>query len=93
MLDELAAYVVSHPSVRTATLSEAAAEYGERCERTAPSHMLWTDTPTVPYNLDYGRGTPRGPWPKSYLYYDTQCQMMFIDGKFEPVCIRSALAR
>ncbi len=89
MLDELAAYVVAHPSVRTATLSEAAAQYRERYDRTASSSMLWTDTPTPAYNLDYGRGTPRGPWPKTFLYYDTDCQMMFIDGKFEPVCVRN----
>jgi len=89
MLDELAQYVTSHPFVRTATLSEAAAIYRERHERTAPSYMLWYDTPTPPYNLDYSRGTPRGPWPKTFLYYDTECQMMFIDGKFEPVTIRN----
>ena|GEM_PF-449152 len=89
MLDELAAYVTGHTDVRTATLSEAAAIYRERYERTAPSFMLWYDTPTVPYNPDYARGTPRGPWPKTFLYYDTDCQMMFIDGKFEPVCIRN----
>jgi hypothetical protein len=51
--------------------------------------MLWEDTPTPPYNLDYSRGTARGPWPKTFLHYDAECQMMFIDGKFEPVCIRN----
>jgi len=89
MLDELADYVVSHLSVRPATLAEAAVAYRERYDRTAPSYMLWTDTPTAPYNLDYSRGTPRGPWPKTFLYYDTECQMMFIDGKFEPTTIRN----
>ena len=89
MVDELAGYVMGRPHVRAVSLPEAANEYRKRYERTAPSAMLWLDTPTGPYNLDYSRGTPRGPWPKTFLYYDTDCQMMFIDGKFEPVCIRN----
>jgi hypothetical protein len=89
MLESLSDYVMAHESVRAVTLSEAAEIYREKNERTEPSHMLWEDTETEPYNMDYSRGTPRGPWPKSYLYYDTECQMMFIDGKYEPVCIRN----
>ena len=89
MLDELADYVFGHAHIRTATLSEAADVYRERNEFTEPSYMLWEDTPTPPYNLDYSRGTPRGPWPKTFLFYDSECQMMFVDGKFEPVCIRN----
>ena len=89
MLEELTAYVMMHEGVRAATLPEAAAIYREKYEKTASSYMLWEDTPTCDYNLEYTRGTPRGPWPKSFLYYDTECQMMFIDGKFEPVAIRN----
>ena len=89
MLEELTAYVMMHEGVRAETLPEAARIYRDRSDRTIPSHMLWEDTPTCSYNDEYARGTARGPWPKSYLYYDADCQMMFIDGKFEPVAIRN----
>ena len=93
MLDELAAYVTAHDSVRPMTLSDAAAEYRSRYERTPPSHMLWEDIPVGAYNLDYARGTPRGPWPKTFLYCDDECQMMFVDGGFEPSTIRNYALR
>ena len=71
------------------TLPEAAKLYREHYEHTASSYMLWQDSPTLPYNADYAWSTPCGPWPKTFLYYDRGAQMMFIQGKVEPVCIRN----
>lgn len=89
MLDELALHIMAHDRVTPMTLSDAAARYTERNETTTPSYMLWNDIPVGEYNDDYSRGTPRGPWPKTFLYYDTECQMMFVDGGFEPRTIRN----
>ncbi|HEO71376.1 MAG TPA: hypothetical protein ENN80_08940 [Candidatus Hydrogenedentes bacterium] len=71
------------------TLPEAAHLYRERYEATPTSYMLWEDTPTPPHNPDYAWNMPCGPWPKTFLYYDRGAQMMFIEGKVEPVCIRN----
>ncbi|HOV72363.1 MAG TPA: hypothetical protein PK967_00205 [Candidatus Hydrogenedentes bacterium] len=87
MLDRFAAYLKGRASMMT--LPEAAALYRERYNHTASSYMLWEDTPTKPYNPDYAWSTPVGPWPKTFLYYDRGAQMMFIEGKVEPVCIRN----
>jgi hypothetical protein len=51
--------------------------------------MLWEDAPTPRPNRDYAWSTPVGPWPKTFLHYDRGAQMMFIEGKAEPVCIRN----
>ena len=87
MLDEFARHIKG--SARMMNLPEAARLYRERYSHTASSYMLWDDSPTPPYNADYAWGTPRGPWPKTFLYYDRGAQMMFIDGKVEPICIRN----
>ncbi len=74
---------------RMLTLQEAAKLYREKCLHTASSYMLWTDTPTLPANPDYYWSMAQGPWPKTFLFYDCDAQMMFIEGKVEPVCIRN----
>ena len=89
MLDELAGHAMGHLGVRSVSLSDAAAEYRSRNTMTAPSYMLWRDIPVGQYNDDYSRGTPRGPWPKTFLTYDSECQLMFVDGGFEPRTIRN----
>ena len=87
ILDRFVAHLA--PSARMMTLPEAAELYKNSYAHTASSYMLWEDTPTPPYNPDYVWSTPNGPWPKTFLYYDRGAQMMFIEGKVEPVCIRN----
>ncbi|MFH1742358.1 MAG: hypothetical protein ABIH23_25415, partial [bacterium] len=48
-----------------------------------------TDSAMPVPNPDYTWSTPHGPWPTTFLYYDCDAQMMFIEGKVEPVCIRN----
>jgi len=87
MLDQFVRHIKD--SARMLTLPEAATLYRDRYAHTASSYMLWEDSPTPPYNPDYAWSTPCGPWPKTFLYYDRGAQMMFIEGKVEPVCIRN----
>jgi hypothetical protein len=89
MLDVFVRHLKDRASITMMTLSEAARLYRTQYAHTASSYMLWEDTPTPPYNPDYAWSTPCGPWPKTFLYYDRGAQMMFIDGKVEPVCIRN----
>jgi len=76
-------------SVQMMTLQEAAALYRERYEKTESSYMLWEDTPVRRPNPDYSWSTAWGPWPKTFLFFDRSAQMMFVEGKVEPVCIRN----
>lgn len=87
MLDRFAAYLKGRATMLT--LPEAAVLYRERYECTAPSYMLWEDAPVPRYNPDYAWSTPVGPWPRTFLYCDRGAQMMFIQGKVEPVCVRN----
>lgn len=87
MLDGFAAHLKDKATMMT--LAEAARLYRATYAHTPSSDMLWTDTPTPPYNPDYAWSTPCGPWPKTFLHYDRGAQMMFIEGKVEPVCIRN----
>lgn len=87
MLDRFVEYI--KPKATMMTLQEAARLYREEYEHTESSYMLWEDSPTPPYNPDYAWSTPCGPWPKTFLHYDRGAQMMFIEGKVEPVCIRN----
>ncbi len=87
MLDAFAAYVAPH--ARVMTLAEAARAYRERNPHTASSYMLWEDTPHPPPNPAYTWSTCPGPWPRTFLYYDRGAQMMFVQGKTEPVCLRN----
>ncbi len=87
MLDRFAAYIEGRASMLT--LAQAATLYRERYAHTASSYMLWEDAPTPAYNPDYAWSTPIGPWPKTFLHCGRGAQMMFIEGKVEPVCIRN----
>ena len=71
------------------TLSEAAALYRQQHSHTASSYMLWEDAPVPRPNPDYAWNTSWGPWPKTFLHYDRGAQMMFVQGRVEPVCIRN----
>jgi len=86
-LDAFARYIKDR--VTMMTLPEAARLYREKAAHTLSSYMLWEDTPTPPHNRDYAWNMACGPWPKTFLYYDRGAQMVFINGKVEPVCIRN----
>lgn len=90
MLEAYVVYLKEQAGDRLAvmTLPEAARLYRERYEKTAAQYMLFEDVPTPPFNPHYGFNVARGPWPRTFLYYDRECQMMFVEGRVEPVCIR-----
>ncbi len=87
MLREFVRHIQPHAEMMT--LPEAARFYREQFDHTPSSYMLWDDVPTPPANRDYNWSLPEGPWPRTFLYYDRGAQMMFIQGKVEPVCIRN----
>lgn len=82
-------HLLAKPNVRVLSLPDAVRHYRTLNERTAPSFMLWQDTPTRRPNPDYTWNTCIGPWPRTFLYYDCGAQMMFIDGQVQPACIRN----
>ena len=87
MLDAFVRHIKPHATIMT--LAEAARAYRARNEYTASSYMLWEDTPHPPLNRDYAWNTCPGPWPKTFLYYDRGAQMMFVENRADPVCIRN----
>lgn len=90
MMDAFFAYVQSKPGVELMTLPQAAHVYRAQNPRgTAPAYMLFDDIPTGPMAYWYAKGTPVGPWPRTFLYYDDACQLAFIEGKFEPILLRN----
>ena len=88
MLDAFLRYI--RPRAVVKTLPEVVRLYRERYDRTPSSYMLWEDSP-VPHrpNSDYNWNSCVGPWPKTFLFFDREAQMMFVDGKVEPQCIRN----
>ncbi len=88
MLDAFIRHIKPHAVLKT--LPEVVRLYRERYEVTPRSYMLWEDV-TLPRrpNPDYNWSSCVGPWPKTFLYYDREAQMMFVDGQVEPACIRN----
>jgi len=90
MMDAFFEYIQTKPGVELMTLPQAADAYRhQNPQGTAPAHMLFDDIPTGPMAYWYAKGTPIGPWPRTFLYYDAACQMAFIEGKFEPILLRN----
>ena len=90
MMDAFFAYVKSKPGVEMMTLPQAADLYREQNPQgTAPAYMLFDDIATGPMAYWYAKGTPAGPWPRTFLYYDAECQLAFIEGKFAPILLRN----
>lgn len=87
MLDCFVDYI--RPHAQMLTLTEAATLYREKYPHTPSSYMLWEDAPCPDPNPDYVWSIAKGPWPKTFLFYDRYAQMMFIEGKVEPICIRN----
>src|SRR5699024_8349109 len=82
MLDRFFTYVKSFGDlVKFKTLPEALQLYNDNFSETEPSVMLFDDVPVEKIKFWYGRqNRARGPWPKTLLYYDKECQLAFIEG-------------
>ncbi|TYP73252.1 hypothetical protein [Paenibacillus methanolicus] len=95
MLDQFFAYITQYPITLT-TLPRAVEAYHDRHAVTAPSYMLTRDTRIRPavneYTMTLG-GTASGPWPDTFLYYDRDCQMAFIEGACAPDRLRSYVGK
>lgn len=89
MLEGHVDHLLRKPRVRVMSLPNAVRHYRAINAATAPSYMLWEDTPSPRPNPNYAWDVSPGPWPKTFLYYDCGAQMMFIDGQVRPVCIRN----
>ncbi|MCL6456833.1 MAG: hypothetical protein K6T85_02390 [Gorillibacterium sp.] len=91
MLDKFFAYITQF-AITITTLPKAIALYHEQNAETAPSYMLTKDKPIRPEINDYTMtlgGVALGPWPKTFLYYDNECQMTFIEGECKPRLLRN----
>ncbi len=94
MLDNFFNYIKGF-GITITTLPEAIEHYQQRNRNTAPNYMLTTDSDIRPeingYNMALG-GVGMGPWPETFLYYDAQCQMAFINGECRPRMLRNYTA-
>ncbi|THF73438.1 hypothetical protein [Cohnella fermenti] len=92
MLDLFFAYVAGSGAT-LATLPQAVARYkAHNAAATAPVYMLTRDKPFAPALNDYTMtlgGVGLGPWPDTFLYYDSRCQMAFVRGECKPRMLRS----
>jgi len=95
MLDRFFEYITKFPITAT-TLPKAVKLYHERNQVTAPSYMLTRDSRIRPaanaYTMTMG-GVGCGPWPQTFLYYDTQCQMAFVKGECRPRLLRNYIGQ
>jgi len=89
MLDAFFEYVSSFGDlVKFATIPEAMELYAQQSDTTMPSIMLVDDVPCRKPPFWYAKGKAIGPWPKTLLYYDKDCQVVFIDGQMAPILLR-----
>lgn len=95
MLDLFFKYITSYPITLT-TLPHAVRLYKEQNEYTAPSYMLTHDYPVRPevneYTMTLG-GVGFGPWPETFLYYDKECQLSFVEGECRPRLLRNYIGK
>ncbi|MEK0312578.1 hypothetical protein [Cohnella sp. 56] len=88
-------HVTAHPVTRM-NLPDAVERYRSRYASTASSYMLVDDCDIRPelnaYTMLRG-GIAQGPWPRTFLYYDAECQMAFIKGKSSPHMLRNYLGK
>ena len=90
MLDNFWGYVKSlGDRVQCYTIPEALKIYRLHSNITTPSVMLWDDVPCRKPPFWYAKGWATGPWPKTLLYYDMDCQMVFIENQFQPTLLRN----
>lgn len=95
MLSLFFTHIAAYPIVRM-NLPDAVELYRSRYASTAPSYMLADDCDIRPelnaYTMLRG-GIPQGPWPLTFLYYDAECQLAFIQGKSGPHLLRSYVGK
>ncbi|MCO5240672.1 MAG: hypothetical protein M9904_11520 [Chitinophagaceae bacterium] len=86
MLDAFFAYVKSYDDlVECKTIPDAVQMYNDNFKETEPSVMLFDDAAVKQPVFWYGReNRATGPWPKTLLYYDKECQLAFIEGQLKP---------
>ena len=91
MLDAFFAYVKSYGDmVEFKTIPQAVQLYNDNFKETEPSIMLFDDAPAPKPTFWYASKVNRatGPWPKTLLFYDKECQLAFIEDQFEPIMHR-----
>lgn len=95
MLDLFFDYITDHPVTLT-TVPHAMELYHKQNAETAPAYMLTRDTQIRPaineYTMTMG-GIGAGPWPETFLYYDKECQMVFVEGECTPRTLRSYVGK
>ena len=96
MLDLFFAHITQYPITLT-TVPEATRMYhASNPEVTAPVCMITEDTMIRPevneYTVTLG-GTGSGPYPKTFLYYDHECQLSFVQGQCGPHRLRSYIGK
>jgi len=91
MLNAFFAYVKSFGNmIEYKTIPQAAQLYKDNFTETEPSVMLFDDAPARKPPFWYAAYSNRatGPWPKTLLYYDKECQLAFIEDQFKPIMHR-----
>lgn len=91
MLDNFFNYIKQY-DITITTLPKSIKQYHESNSYTAPCYMLTKDCPIRPaindYNMTLG-GIGLGPYPDTFLYYDKECQMAFVNGECKPELFRN----
>jgi len=91
MLEAFFSYVSSYGDmVDYMTIPAAVQYYTRNFQETEPSIMLFDDAPARKPPFWYAAYSNRasGPWPKTLLFYDKECQMAFIEDQFKPILHR-----
>ena len=94
MLDAFFTYIKSYGDmVEYMTIPQAVTFYKNNFKETEPSIMLFDDAPAPKAPFWYAAYSNRaaGPWPKTLLYYDKECQLAFIEDQFKPILHRDYL--
>lgn len=95
MLDLFFQYIKGFDITITSLPDAIALYHKSNCE-TAPSYMLTKDTLVRPeineYTMTLG-GVGLGPWPETFLYYDSECQMAFVQGENKPRLLRNYIGK
>ncbi len=100
MLDAFFEWVSGEPGVEVLTMPEAVKRYREVAQgRTLPTYFVSDQIPVDRvdyYYFDYFR-RPKPPadarWPRTFFYYDSECQLVFVHNRLDPVSIRDYRAQ
>jgi len=72
------------------TVPQAVNFYRDHFTETEPCAMLFDDIPAAKPPFWYAAKSNRasGPWPRTLLYYDKECQVVFIEDQIKPILLR-----